>query len=365
MGMKALLGVGSGSIGYQNKLRTNTKPREISREDRRMFAQKELGMFLKREMPVRFAHRARDLSMLPYGLSDMPSIQSVKTWYEQSFEEVLSVPDDDDMGLKTSLSAIYNRHQDTLVMIAKGLYEFQRSAEGKRVLEGGRDLSDLVDIHNYFDRFFLSRIGIRILIGHYLELQREQEADYVGLVCRKTSAAKVAKAAAEDARYMCDRHFGDAPKVEFLGRTDLTFPYVPSHLYYILFELLKNSMRAVVEHRGINDMPDIRIVIADGEDNEDIVIRISDFGGGIPRSISSKVFSYLFTTAHDAFPEHLENLEDFGRENPLAGLGYGLPISRGYVRYFGGELTLMSMEGYGTDAFVHLPRLAGDREPLV
>jgi len=181
MGMKALLGVGSGSIGYQNKLRTNTKPREISREDRRMFAQKELGMFLKREMPVRFAHRARDLSMLPYGLSDMPSIQSVKTWYEQSFEEVLSVPDDDDMGLKTSLSAIYNRHQDTLVMIAKGLYEFQRSAEGKRVLEGGRDLSDLVDIHNYFDRFFLSRIGIRILIGHYLELQREQEADYVGM----------------------------------------------------------------------------------------------------------------------------------------------------------------------------------------
>ena len=26
-------------------------------------------------------------------------------------------------------------------------------------------------------------------------------------------------------------------------------------------------------------------------------------------------------------------------------------------RYFGGELTIMSMEGYGTDSFIYLPRL--------
>jgi len=49
---------------------------------------------------------------------------------------------------------------------------------------------------------------------------------------------------------------------------------VPSHIHYILLELLKNSMRATVETHGINSRtPPIRIIISDGEDNEDVVGR--------------------------------------------------------------------------------------------
>ena len=55
---------------------------------------------------------------------------------------------------------------------------------------------------------------------------------------------------------------------------------------------------------------------------------------------------------------------DHSVEVPLAGLGYGLPISKSYARYFGGDVSIMSMEGYGTDAFVHLRRLGDLREPL-
>lgn len=51
-------------------------------------------------------------------------------------------------------------------------------------------------------------------------------------------------------------------------------------------------------------------------------------------------------------------LRDFAvTASPLAGLGYGLPIARNYARYFGGELTIVSMEGYGTDGYIYLPRL--------
>lgn len=124
-------------------------------------------------------------------------------------------------------------------------------------------------------------------------------------------------------------------------------------------------MRAVVEHHGVdNNMPSIKIVIADGEDNEDVCIKISDEGGGIPRSAISRIWSYMYTTADSGVFDMLDSPNDFGGDAPLAGLGYGLPISRLFARYFGGDLQIISMEGYGTDAYLHLQRVGNASEPL-
>ena len=38
------------------------------------------------ELPVRLAHRVKELDELPHNLSDMSSIRKVKNWYAQSFE---------------------------------------------------------------------------------------------------------------------------------------------------------------------------------------------------------------------------------------------------------------------------------------
>ena len=43
---------------------------------------------------------------------------------------------------------------------------------------------------------------------------------------------------------------------------------------------------------------------------------------------------------------------------------YRLPISRLYARYFGGDIRVLSMEGYGTDAYISLGRLSDSEEPL-
>jgi pyruvate dehydrogenase kinase 2/3/4 len=133
------------------------------------------------------------------------------------------------------------------------------------------------DIQARLDEFYMSRIGIRMLIGQYLSLRKsfalpasERDPNMIGLVSLRCSPKEIAEQASQDAAFMCSRIHGDAPEVTFHGRTDLAFTFVTSHLSYILLELLKNSMRATVETHGIDKMPPIRIVIADGEDNEDV-----------------------------------------------------------------------------------------------
>ena len=79
-----------------------------------------------------------------------------------------------------------------------------------------------------------------------------------------------------DARNICLREYGDAPEVRVYGASGLAFPYIPSHLHHIMFELVKNSLRAVAdrfENEDVDtDVPPIRVVISQGE--EDITIKV-------------------------------------------------------------------------------------------
>lgn len=49
-------------------------------------------LFPPEELPVRLAHRVKELDELPHNLSAMPSINKVKDWYAQSFEVPHFVP---------------------------------------------------------------------------------------------------------------------------------------------------------------------------------------------------------------------------------------------------------------------------------
>jgi pyruvate dehydrogenase kinase 2/3/4 len=44
------------------------------------------SQFLSEELPIRLAHRVKELGDLPDGLNEMPSIRKVQEWYAQSFE---------------------------------------------------------------------------------------------------------------------------------------------------------------------------------------------------------------------------------------------------------------------------------------
>lgn len=43
------------------------------------------------ELPIRLAHRVKELDELPNNLSKMPSIIKVKDWYAQSFQDLIEL----------------------------------------------------------------------------------------------------------------------------------------------------------------------------------------------------------------------------------------------------------------------------------
>lgn len=316
------------------------------------------AQFLHKELPVRLAHRVAELENLPYGLSSKSAILKVRDWYVESFEELRSFSGvrsvEDESKFTHLLRQIYRRHANVLPTMAKGV------AELKSELSQQAHFTELPEIHQFLDGFYMSRIGIRILIGQHISLHEPPKPNHIGLINTKCSPMQVVQDAINDARSICMREYGNAPDVTVYGDPAFTFPYVPSHLHHMAFELVKNSLRAVQDRYDDDDedAPPIRVVVAEG--GEDVTVKVSDEGGGIPRSGLAKIWTYLYSTARH--PVEMDDVTD--QPVVLAGYGYGLPVSRLYARYFGGDLQIISMEGYGTDAYLHLNRLGNSQEPL-
>ena len=192
---------------------------------------RQVASFLRRELPVRMAHRVADLESIPV-LRDMNSVLQVKDAYIQSCMDILNYTSEIDSPaveeeFSRLIEAIYERHGSVLVQMARGAYEFRQAIRKDR---GITDIELEKDTHDFLDRFYLCRIGIRVLIGQYLALRHPPVPNYIGIICSQTSPYEVVKRAIDDAAFMCTRKYGDAPEVIITGRLDLTFPYVPTHL---------------------------------------------------------------------------------------------------------------------------------------
>ncbi|XP_055822214.1 pyruvate dehydrogenase (acetyl-transferring) kinase, mitochondrial-like [Solanum dulcamara] len=319
------------------------------------------AQFLHKELPIRIARRALELEDLPYGLSSKLGVVKVRELYLDSFHELRSYPEIKDkngeLKFTQMVKMIKVKHNNVVPMMALGVKQLKKERPQF-------DHEDLRGIHQFLDRFYMSRIGIRMLIGQHVALHDPNPLpNRVGYIHTKMSPLEVARDASEDARGICLREYGSAPEVKIYGDPDFTFPYVPTHLHMMVFELVKNSVRAVQERFMDSDnvAPPIRIIVAGGL--EDVTIKICDEGGGIPRSGLPKLFTYLYSTTKNPLDEDFTTT-DVTVPCTMAGYGHGIPLTRLYARYFGGDLQIISMEGYGTDAYLHLSRLGDKEEPL-
>ncbi|XWS14293.1 hypothetical protein CRYUN_Cryun36dG0110000 [Craigia yunnanensis] len=251
------------------------------------------GQFLHKELPIRISRRAIELETLPYGLSEKPAVLKVRGWYVDSFRDLRSFPEikdkNDEKEFTQMIEAIKARHNNLVPMMALGVQQLKKGMGPKIVYE------DLDEIHQFLDRFYMSRIGIRMLIGQHAELHNPNPHPHcVGYIHTKMSPVEVAQNASEGARAICLREYGSAPDINIYGDPNFTFPYVPTHLHLMIFELVKNSLRAVQERFMDSDKvaPPIRIIVAEGF--EDVTIKVSDEGVAYREVVFPK-FSHTFT----------------------------------------------------------------------
>lgn len=218
--------------------------------------------------------------------------------------------------------------------------------------------------------------------------QTTSENEFVGEVLLRCKAKDVIEDCVRTATELMKNVEGrttPVPKVNIQGHLDATFPYILGQLEYIIGELLRNSMQALMETHKDSTSPPPPIEVLICEAPQHVVIRISDRGGGIPRNIIPYLWSFSKGPRSEArlkalqkVPSMAATTQEFGGHNQLKDsslstlsvrtpglrLGMGLPMSKIYAEYWAGGLELHSLEGYGVDAFLQISKLGNQNEQL-
>jgi len=324
----------------------------------------KVASLVHKELPYRFAARIRLIEVVENWQGQEELVQLHKIFSDSFSElrlaeppplEARSVSVSDLTAYTEVLRNLRQRHRPVVALLAKAIHELD--------MEGGA-------LQSWADTFLLSRISTEMLTSHYVAVMdshdpsasRALRRGSVGIVDTKCNPGEICEQAAAAVQVSWHRP-GDEViiKVDTHGdlasqsRSGIEFSYIPQYLFYIVQELLSNSVRATIEAADRSDMPSklaaMPINVTVCADQKQVVIRISDKGGGVPFGKAEKIWSYRFSTTEQ--PE-----EYMSSGSPLAGWGVGLPLGRLYARYLGGSLEIMNVPGTGVDAYLVLRRIA-------
>ncbi|NXK83568.1 PDK2 kinase, partial [Amazona guildingii] len=271
--------------------------------------------FLRQELPVRLSNIMKEINLLPDRVLRTPSVQLVQSWYVQSLLDIMEFLDRDPEDQATlgqftdALVTIRNRHNDVVPTMAQGVIEYKEAY--------GDDPVSNQNIQYFLDRFYLSRISIRMLINQHSERHGDPNCPWgspassisinPGHPTRALSIPPSSLPApgipSQAFPFPCPEHppvpnmpSGVPTALSSNAQQPISIVYVPSHLYHMLFELFKNAMRATVEsHENSPRLPAIRVMVALGQ--EDLSIKMSDRGMGVPLRKIERLFSYMYSTA--------------------------------------------------------------------
>jgi len=321
------------------------------------------AQFLARELPVRLAWTLRDFQALPYIVGVNPHIMRLFVDYSDTFQ-ALSAPElqrpittlGDEVRWTTRVNALLRRNQNAISTLSAGI------AEARMLPATASVYFEFLD--RFIEQFIYQRLARRTMAAFHQALhqqfhQKEARKEWLGCFHLRCSPATVVRGCFDDVARLALGVYGRAPKLTIIGDTEATFTFYPILLENVLYELFKNSLRAVHEHHAPDaSLPDVVVKICAGEE---MTIIVSDRGGGVPPELLNDVWGYGFST-HTPSEFDVENYkvnfrsgEETDQTLQFAGWGFGLPMSRAFIQYFGGQVLLNSLPGYGTDVYIHMP----------
>ncbi|PHH85240.1 hypothetical protein CDD83_710 [Cordyceps sp. RAO-2017] len=359
-------------------------------------------------LPIRLARRIQALRNLPFIVVSNPNISRIYNNYLHSLSILLPYWHaagqgraisalQDEIKFTNALAELVATHTDTIPILAKGFLECRRYISP-------------AEVTHFLDDHLRARIGTRLVAEQHIALHFSsqphfapeasptpcpQDPSYIGVIDTALRPAQTIDSSAGFVADICELRYGSRPQVLLDGELDATFAFVPTHLEYIVTELLKNAFRATIESRShapvvVTIAPEPppksehdRLALIESpakgrgpfridairpldENAPGVTIRIRDRGGGIPPDVLPHIWSYSFTTFSEAddIPgsavsngsvDGLGAISSAGAGgSSIAGLGYGLPLSRAYAEYFGGGIAIQSLYGWGTDVYLRL-----------
>lgn len=305
------------------------------------------------EMPIRLAKRVTDLNNFPFGLAKTHSINKIREWYLISFYELTNAKEpqtETDMhDFKKIIETIYTRHSTTLITISKGLHELELENKINRI--------DAPTIQTFLNRFHTNRTEIRILLELYMSLFEQihgaTQGNRFGIINFNTNIVHIVQDAINNIQLICDRNAMniDLSTAIVWNIAPTSLVTIDHYLYYIIFELLKNSVQAVLPRTN----PLIELTSQD-IDSEWMVIKIQDNGIGIEEKNMQHIWLYSYSTTAIKASDIIEK-EDFSTFSPLSGMGYGLPISEIYINFLNSStnnIKIFSKPNVGTTVYLYL-----------
>eukprot|EP00922_Rhytidocystis_sp_ex-Travisia-forbesii_P033175 GHVS01049326.1.p1 GENE.GHVS01049326.1~~GHVS01049326.1.p1 ORF type:complete len:440 (+),score=35.67 GHVS01049326.1:164-1483(+) len=328
------------------------------------------GDWVRTELSVRLAHRLFDFHRLPFAVLGNPHVRETYDVYISTFERMSKLKPvetiEDEQGIVSVLEEERMSHDKTVDYMGQGVKQL-------------RLVCPDINLDSFLERFFFFRIGRRIMIDHLLAMN-DPRANWTGCIHLECKPVDIIHARAEDVRASCRASYGLAPRYAISGNLNTVFAFMPEHLSLIVTELLKNAMRATVEFYTLGnsildqadcglitddaDLPEVKVEVYKGK--SEVVIKVSDKGGGIPPQKLQDIWSFGYSTVGDSNAR-------MGAKSPIAvnlirpdmaGYGFGLPLSRAFARYFGGDIHIQSCLGIGTDAYVTLSHMGDQEEAL-
>lgn len=341
------------------------------------------------------------MQTLPYVVLTNPHMSEVYELYYNAFEslrrvrEIKSLEDNDKFC--SVIRRTLREHLPVIPKLAMG------------VLECG-DLMRSEDLDRFMNTILRSRISRRVIAEQHLSLtdtfsspwhfpdaDPAPDMEFVGEVFLKCNANEVIARCGKEVQNLARTAYGSEvklPEIILEGHLNATFPYILGHLEYIIGELLRNSIQAVVERQSLSSSlvpPPIEVTICEAPQH--VIIRVSDQGGGITPELLPYLWSFskgprshqrlknlhhvpkmaatlqeLRIPAESDSPAHNtpyhSSLSPLSMRPPNLRLGMGLPLSRIYAEYWAGSLELQSLGGYGVDAFLQISKLGNKNEQL-